>query len=185
MGRMPRSCTAPHRACGGAPDSGLPAPSNGTFYSDLGFQNLMGLEPRPAGRGRHHHQLPGRQGRRSTTRSPRSTPSAPTFPRCRRRWPKVSTRRRSFPGSGASIPTRWAAMRAPKSGQYTTMLEVASEPALDGRLQFAGEHTSSDFLGFMNGGVAKRKPCLRRAHRGHGTAKEMSVQRAGGGADRS
>ena len=38
-------------------------------------------------------------------------------------------------------------------GQYTTMLEVASEPALDGRLQFAGEHTSSDFLGFMNGGV--------------------------------
>ena len=33
------------------------------------------------------------------------------------------------------------------------MLEVAAEPALDGRLQFAGEHTSSDFLGFMNGGV--------------------------------
>jgi monoamine oxidase len=40
-----------------------------------------------------------------------------------------------------------------KVGQYTTLLEVASEPALDGRLQFAGEHTSSDFLGFMNGGV--------------------------------
>ena len=38
-------------------------------------------------------------------------------------------------------------------GQYTTMLEVAAEPALDGRLQFAGEHTSVDFLGFMNGGV--------------------------------
>ena len=40
-----------------------------------------------------------------------------------------------------------------KVGQYTTMLEVAPEPALDGRLQFAGEHTSSDFLGYMNGGV--------------------------------
>ena len=40
-----------------------------------------------------------------------------------------------------------------KVGQYTTLLEVASEPALDGRLQFAGEHTSSDFLGYMNGGV--------------------------------
>jgi monoamine oxidase len=39
-----------------------------------------------------------------------------------------------------------------KFGQYT-MLEVASEPALQGRLQFAGEHTSSDFLGYMNGGV--------------------------------
>ena len=33
------------------------------------------------------------------------------------------------------------------------MLDVAGEPALDGRLQFAGEHTSGDFLGFMNGGV--------------------------------
>jgi monoamine oxidase len=33
------------------------------------------------------------------------------------------------------------------------MLEVAPEPALGGRLQFAGEHTSADFLGFMNGGV--------------------------------
>jgi len=40
-----------------------------------------------------------------------------------------------------------------KVGQYTTMLEVASEPARDGRMQFAGEHTSSDFLGYMNGGV--------------------------------
>ena len=40
-----------------------------------------------------------------------------------------------------------------KVGQYTTMLDVAAEPALDGRLQFAGEHTAGDFLGFMNGGV--------------------------------
>jgi monoamine oxidase len=30
---------------------------------------------------------------------------------------------------------------------------VAPEPALHDRLQFAGEHTSADFLGFMNGGV--------------------------------
>ena len=44
-------------------------------------------------------------------------------------------------------------MPVPKWGQYTTLVEIASEPALDGRLQFAGEHTSSDFLGFMNGGV--------------------------------
>jgi monoamine oxidase len=44
-------------------------------------------------------------------------------------------------------------MRAARSGQYTTMLDVAAEPALGGRLQFAGEHTSGDFLGFMNGGV--------------------------------
>jgi monoamine oxidase len=38
-------------------------------------------------------------------------------------------------------------------GQYTTLLDVAPEPALKGRLQFAGEHTSSEFLGFMDGCV--------------------------------
>ena len=31
------------------PESDLPAPSNGIFYTDLGFQNLVGLEPQPAG----------------------------------------------------------------------------------------------------------------------------------------
>ena len=40
-----------------------------------------------------------------------------------------------------------------KVGQYTTLLEVAAVPALNGALQFAGEHTSADFLGFMCGGV--------------------------------
>ena len=38
-------------------------------------------------------------------------------------------------------------------GQYTTLLEVAATPELDGRLHFAGEHTSADFPGFMCGGV--------------------------------
>ena len=40
-----------------------------------------------------------------------------------------------------------------KPGQYTTLLDVAAEPALGGRVQFAGEHTSVDFIGYMNGGV--------------------------------
>ncbi|MGE3303604.1 MAG: flavin monoamine oxidase family protein [Hyphomonadaceae bacterium] len=40
-----------------------------------------------------------------------------------------------------------------KVGQYTTLLEVAGASELGGRLLFAGEHTSPDFLGFMNGGV--------------------------------
>ena len=50
-----------------------------------------------------------------------------------------------------------------KVGQYTTMLEVASEPALRGRLQWRRR---------------KRKPCRRGADRGHGAAKKMSVSRA-------
>jgi monoamine oxidase len=42
---------------------------------------------------------------------------------------------------------------SPRIGQYTTLLEVAATPELDGRLHFAGEHTSAEFLGFMNGAV--------------------------------
>jgi monoamine oxidase len=38
-------------------------------------------------------------------------------------------------------------------GQYTTTLEHAAAPSPDGRIHFAGEHTSVDFMGFMNGAV--------------------------------
>jgi monoamine oxidase len=40
-----------------------------------------------------------------------------------------------------------------KVGQYTTLLEETATPSEDGRIHFAGEHTSIDFLGFMNGAV--------------------------------
>ena len=53
----------------------------------------------------------------------------------------------------ATYPFTLGSYASAKVGQYTTMLEVAPEPALDGRLQFAGELTCSDFLGYMNGGV--------------------------------
>lgn len=42
---------------------------------------------------------------------------------------------------------------SPRPGQYTRLLEAAATPELGGRLHFAGEHTSADFLGFMNGAV--------------------------------
>ncbi len=54
-------------------------------------------------------------------------------------WPKYKFTRGSY--------------SCPLVGQYTTMLKANSEPELNGRLIFAGEHTSSDFSGFMNGAV--------------------------------
>ncbi len=42
---------------------------------------------------------------------------------------------------------------APRVGQYTTLLEHTATPSEDGRIHFAGEHTSTDFMGFMNGAV--------------------------------
>ncbi|MDP3735914.1 MAG: NAD(P)/FAD-dependent oxidoreductase [Hyphomonadaceae bacterium] len=38
-------------------------------------------------------------------------------------------------------------------GQYTHFLEYAAQTELDGRLFFAGEHTSAESVGFMNGAV--------------------------------
>lgn len=38
-------------------------------------------------------------------------------------------------------------------GQYTGLLEHAAPPECEGRLHFAGEHTSADFIGYMNGAV--------------------------------
>ncbi|HEX5006689.1 MAG TPA: NAD(P)/FAD-dependent oxidoreductase, partial [Hyphomonadaceae bacterium] len=40
-----------------------------------------------------------------------------------------------------------------KTGQYTSHIEFAAQSELDGRLLFAGEHTSANFIGFMNGAV--------------------------------
>ena len=74
--------------------------------------------------------------------------------------PKMSQKMADSLDPGAVISWFWAvypytlgSYASCKVGQYTTMLEEAAEPALGGRLQFAGEHTSVDFLGFMNGGV--------------------------------
>jgi len=53
----------------------------------------------------------------------------------------------------ARYPYTLGSYASAKPGQYTTLLDVVADPALDGRVQFAGEHTSVDFLGYMNGGV--------------------------------
>jgi len=54
-------------------------------------------------------------------------------------WPKVKWNRGSY--------------SATLVGQYTWAYEAAATPELDGALVFAGEHTSAEFGGFMNGGV--------------------------------
>jgi len=41
----------------------------------------------------------------------------------------------------------------PLVGQFTSVLSHCASPELDGRLLFAGEHTSADFSGFMCGAI--------------------------------
>jgi monoamine oxidase len=135
-----------------SPEAGLPAPSNGTFYTDLGFQNLWdSSRAQPGDAGIFTDYLGGKAG----LADPAS--AIKTF---RDGLPKMAPKIAESLDPAAVMVWFWAtypytlgSYASAKTGQYTTMLEVAGEPALDGRLQFAGEHTSSDFLGFMNGGV--------------------------------
>jgi monoamine oxidase len=135
-----------------SPDSGLPAPSNGLFYSDLGFQNLWdSSRAQPGDAGIITNYL----GVKAGLNDAKSALDA-----FHADLPKMSPKMAESLDPNAVTSWFWAAYpftlgsyASAKVGQYTTMLEVAPEPALGGRLQFAGEHTSADFLGFMNGGV--------------------------------
>ena len=72
---------------------------------------------------------------------------------------------RVFPGIGDKFDGNRATMNwseykytrgsytCPLAGQYTTLLQSTGRTELGGRLLFAGEHTSPDFSGFMNGAV--------------------------------
>jgi monoamine oxidase len=134
------------------PESDLPAPSNGLFYTDLRFQNLWDSsrnQPGVAG------ILTDFIGVKPGLNDAKSALDA-----LRADLPKMSPKMAASLDPAAVTAWFWGtypyalgSYASAKVGQYTTLLEVAPEPALDGRLQFAGEHTSSDFLGFMNGAV--------------------------------
>src|SRR6185437_6458417 len=74
------------------------------------------------------------------TLNPRSTPSGPIFPRCRKKWPTASIQCGHVLVLERLSVHAWQLCSA-KTGQYTTLLDVVAEPALHGRLLFAGEHT--------------------------------------------
>jgi monoamine oxidase len=52
-----------------------------------------------------------------------------------------------------AYPHMKASYSGPLAGQYCTFYENAAKPELDGKLIFAGEHTSMESAGFMNGAV--------------------------------
>jgi monoamine oxidase len=132
--------------------SGLPAPSNGSFYSDLGFQTIWETSrAQPGEAGILTNYLGGKAGLGDAKSAVDVFHSGVA-----KMSPKVSES--IDPNAVTSFfwapyPFNLGSYASAKPGQYTTFLDVAAEPARDGRVQFAGEHTSSDFLGYMNGGV--------------------------------
>jgi monoamine oxidase len=133
-----------------SPDSGLPAPSNGLFYTDLSFQNLWDSS----------RQQPGVAGIITDFIGvkPGISDAKSALDSFRADLPKMSRKMAESLDPNAVTSFFWGpypytlgSYASPTPGQYTTFFEVAAEPALDGRLQFAGDHTSVDFFGFMNG----------------------------------
>ena len=132
--------------------SGLPAPSNGSFYTDVGFQTVWEeSRAQPGEAGILTNFLGGKAG------LVEENVALETF---RSGLAKMSPKMAESLDPAAVASFFWArypftlgSYAGAKPGQYTTLVELAAEPALDGRVQFAGEHTSVDFLGYMNGGV--------------------------------
>lgn len=52
-----------------------------------------------------------------------------------------------------TVKTMLGAYTCPLVGQFTAMLEHCATPELDGALLFAGEHTSGEYSGYMNGAI--------------------------------
>lgn len=61
----------------------------------------------------------------------------------------------------AASPFVKGSYAGPLVGQYTTLVDAAATPELDGRLYFAGEHTSARSIGYMNGAVESGERAAR------------------------
>ncbi len=129
-------------------DREFPAPSNGSFYSDTGMQIVWETSRGQNGeRGILTNFLAGvgdesqfanlAQGLQAI-----APPIADSL--------DISKRATMF---WSRQPFALGSYACAKIGQYTTVLEECATPAHDGRIQFAGEHTSAEFMGFMNGAV--------------------------------
>jgi len=131
--------------------AGLPALSNGSIFTDLPLQSAWETSRGQDGAsGILTNFMGGSTGKHFTSARIDTVKEG-----LNRIFPGIKNK---FDGNRALM--NWPSYRytlgsytCPLVGQYTTLLDTAGKPELDGRLIFAGEHTSSDFSGFMNGAV--------------------------------
>lgn len=133
------------------PEAGLPALSNGSFYTDLSLQCTWETSRAQEGKsGILTNYLGGNRAKDLT-----SAPFEKFLEELNQMVPGLKEK-----ADGKRIMMNWpeykftkASYSCPLVGQYLTLLEPAATPELHGRLLFAGEHTSADFSGFMNGAI--------------------------------
>lgn len=140
----------------------IPAPVTGAIYSDRGFQLVWETSAaQPGVGGVLTNYLSGDAARREEAQALARLESglaslAPAIarsltPKMRASffWPTHPHTRGSYAGC--------------KTGQYTRFTAIAARPELDGRLLFAGEHTSLTAMGSMNGAVDAAERAARQA----------------------
>jgi monoamine oxidase len=133
------------------PAAGLPALSNGSIFTDVPLQCTWETSRGQDGSsGILTNYMGGSNGKRFTPARIDNVKEEldRIFPGIKERfdgkravmnWPVYQYTRGSY--------------TCPLVGQCTTLLEATRTPELGGRLIFAGEHTSADFSGFMNGAI--------------------------------
>ena len=122
--------------------------SDGSILSDLKFQDFWetsaGQQPTVAEAGILTVFLGGNAADR--TKTDEKSALAAFHDGLRQIWPKMAESLDTAAVTSmfwSNYPYTLGSYCAAKVGQYTTMLDEAGKPALDGRLQFAGEHTAA------------------------------------------
>ncbi len=136
--------------------------NNGTTYSDQSFQNCWETSRKQAGPSGILTNYLGGQTAVDATPDTRFNTT-------------LQELEQIFPGAeaaclGKQVMMHWPTQEfirgsytCPLIGQFTTVLEHCATPELDGRLLFAGEHTSADFSGFMCGAIQSGNRAAREA----------------------
>ena len=130
----------------------VPAPVTGTVYSDRGFEVMWDTSAaQPGIGGILTNYLSGEAAKREEAQalarleaglaalSPKVARALMPKVRASFFWPNHPHTRGSYAGC--------------LTGQYTSFAGIGARPELDGRLLFAGEHTSTIAMGSMNGAV--------------------------------
>ncbi len=131
---------------------GLNTPLSGTIYSDRGFQIMWDTSAGQEGTGgvitNFINGAPAKSEESAVLATLEKGLRALSPDLANALTPAVRT---SF--FWPNHPHTKGSYAGPLVGQYTSFLEYAAQPELGGRIVFAGEHTSADFCGFMNGAV--------------------------------
>jgi monoamine oxidase len=137
------------------PASDLPVRSNGSVCSDLAFQDFWETSrAQPGEAGILTNFLGGNAGLKGDDAKSAIDAFRDGLAKMSPKMAESLDREAVIPWFWNTYPYTLGSYASAKVGQYTTMLEVAGEPALDGRLQFAGEHTGGEYTGYMNSAVA-------------------------------